>query len=131
MNKYLDSILHLIKRRKLPFIFIDDLLMTGLALDLIFTENVEINSPKTVENVENVENIENVERNCSKIVELFDWSSCFLTMHTSETEKLLDARLAYYSPMLIVAFNLTPGQVTLIIFSNFFTLIYRSTKDRM
>ena len=65
--------------------------MTGLATELIF--------------------IENLNRGGSKAVELFDWSSTFLTMHTSETEKLLDENLAYYSPMLMVAFNLTPKQV--------------------
>jgi hypothetical protein len=79
------------KLRKLPFIFIDDLLMTGLALESIFAENVEKNS--------------------SKIVELFDWSACFLTMHTSETGNLFNEQLAYYSPMLMVAFDLTPDQV--------------------
>jgi len=32
-------------------------------------------------------------------------------MHTSETEKLFDENLPYYSPMFMVAFNLTPKQV--------------------
>ena len=66
--------------------------MTGLALESIY--------------------IKNVDKNSSKIVELFDWSASFLTMHTSETERLFDVDLPYFSPMLMVAFNLTPHQVT-------------------
>ena len=77
-------------------IFIDDLLITGLALESIYLENVE--------NVENV-------KSPSKIVELFDWSFTFLTMHTDETSRLLDPNIGYYSPMLLVAFNLQPEQV--------------------
>ena len=80
-------------------IFIDDLLITGLALESIYLENVE-----------NIENIENV-KGPSKIVELFDWSFTFLTMHTDETSRLLDPNIGYYSPMLLVAFNLQPEQV--------------------
>ena len=80
-------------------IFIDDLLITGLALESIYLENVE-----------NIENIENV-KSPSKIVELFDWSFTFLTMHTDETSRLLDPNIGYYSPMLLVAFNLQPEQV--------------------
>ena len=100
--------------RNLPFLFIDDLLITGLALESIYTENVEKNVDKNVE--KNVEkNIDkNVDKNPSKIVELFDWSASFLTMHTSETERLLDPDLPYFSPMLMVAFNLTPDQVTIL-----------------
>jgi len=65
--------------------------MTGLALESLYNKNVD--------------------KKPSKIVELFDWSASFLTMHTSETEKLFDADLPYFSPMLMVAFNLTPDQV--------------------
>ena len=68
--------------------------MTGLATEWIF---------------------ENSNEESSKTVDLFDWSNTFLTMHTSETEKLLDANLAYFSPMLMVAFNLTPQQVFMFI----------------
>ncbi len=65
--------------------------MTGLALESLYNKNVD--------------------KKPSKIVELFDWSASFLTMHTSETEKLFDADLPYFSPMLMVAFNLTRDQV--------------------
>jgi hypothetical protein len=68
--------------------------MTGLAVESIYFENVD--------------------KNPSKIVELFDWSASFLTMHTSETERLFDADLPYFSPMLMVAFNLTPDQVMIL-----------------
>ena len=98
-------------------IFIDDLLITGLALESIYLENVEnVENIENIENVEkdkNVENIKNIKnlKSPSKIVELFDWSFTFLTMHTDETSRLLNPNIGYFSPMLLVAFNLQPEQV--------------------
>jgi len=77
--------------QKLPFNFIDDLLLTGLAVEDIYLSNVD--------------------KDPSKIVELYDWSNVFLAMHMGETEKLFDAKTPYFSPMLMAAFDLTPEQV--------------------
>ncbi len=77
--------------QKLPFNFIDDLLLTGLAVEDIYKTNVD--------------------KDPSKIVELYDWSNVFLAMHTGEMEKLFDAKIPYFSPMLMAAFDLTPEQV--------------------
>ena len=45
------------------------------------------------------------------MVELYDWADVFLARHTSETERLFDKNLAYFSPMLMAAFDLTPEQM--------------------
>ncbi len=77
--------------KKLPFNFIDDLLLTGLAVESIYVDNVD--------------------ENPSKIVDIYDCANVFLAMHMGEKEKLFDADLPYFSPMLIAAFDLTPNQV--------------------
>jgi hypothetical protein len=46
----------------------------------------------------------------------YDIGNAFLARHTSETDKLFDDTIGYFSPMLIAAFDLTPEQV------NFLTL---------
>ena len=77
--------------QKLPFNFIDDLLLTGLAVEDIYFTNVDSDP--------------------LKIVELYVWSNVFLAMHTGEMDKLFDANSRYFSPMLMAAFDLTPEQV--------------------
>lgn len=80
--------------KKLPFIFIDDLLVTGLAVEAIYNENVN--------------------KEPSKLVELYEWSNVFLHMHTSEEEKLFDKTIGFYSPMLLVAINLNTTQIEIL-----------------
>jgi hypothetical protein len=52
----------------------------------------------------------------NKIGLQYDIGNAFLARHTSETDKLFDDTIGYFSPMLIAAFDLTPEQV------NFLTL---------
>ena len=79
--------------KNLNFVFIDDLLMTGLAVEAA--------------------NMDNALNNPGNVVELFDFGNAFLHLHLGNADRLLDENSGYYSPILICAFNLLPEQVDL------------------
>ena len=79
--------------KNLAFNFIDDLLVTGLAVESA--------------------NIDNLITNPENIVEIYDIAYVFHTMHLDDVERLLDENVGFFSPILIGAFDLSPQQVGL------------------
>ena len=77
--------------KNLAFNFIDDLLVTGLAVELA--------------------NIDNLITNPENIVEIYDIAYVFHTMHLDDVERLFDENVGFFSPILIGAFDLSPQQV--------------------
>lgn len=71
---------------QLDLIFIDDLLLTGLAVEKYNSRNLDS-------------------------IDLYDWSHVFLHTHTSEEENLFNPNIGYYSPEMLVAINLQPNKV--------------------
>ena len=78
--------------KNLDFNFIDDLLVTGLAVEAANLDDA-VTSP------------------AGNVVELYDIANVFLSMHLSDAERLFDEHVGYFSPMLIGAFDLSPEEV--------------------
>ena len=77
--------------KNLAFNFIDDLLVTGLAVESANIDNL-ITSP-------------------GNVVEVYDIANVFLEMHLGDADRLFDENIGFFSPMLIGAFDLSPEQV--------------------
>ena len=56
-------------------------------------------------------NSENAIVSPENVVELYDMSYVFLTLHDHESERLFDYSNGYFSPIIIAAYDLTTQQV--------------------
>ena len=79
--------------KNLKYNFIDDMFVTGLAVESTHINNL-IDSPDNV-------------------VEFYDIANVFLAKHMGNAQRLFDEDDGYFSPMLIAAFDLSPEQVGL------------------